>query len=383
MLKHLESKWGWGLLFIAGLAFPFITGNDYHLTVMSKAFVFALATVGLNLITGYTGQFNLAHSGFMAVGAYTVGILTVNHQVPFWWAFALSGVVTALVGLPLGLISLRLKGHYFSIFTLCVGYIMFLVIEKWEALTNGTAGLYGIPAPMVGDPATGQLVFDSPRAQYYLMFFFLVIGVWVMHRIVSSLLGRTFMAIRNSDELAESLGINLMRNKVLAFVLSVFSASIAGGLYAGLVRVLGPDDAGVQHTFDMTMFMLIGGLGTLLGPLLGALAMPWLEQSLQFLGHARYLAFGPLLIMLVIFVPHGLVGSYHAWRGGVAPPTRMLGLLLAMLLPLFFGVLPVAALVGVALAGVAAIVWLHRRWGAQQTLRRNSAPAAKKEAGHA
>lgn len=309
-MSFFQGKTGWGLLFVLGLAFPFMAGNDYHLTVMSTAYIFAIATVGLNLITGYTGQFNLAHAGFMAVGAYTVGILTVDHQVPFWIAFALSGFVTAAIGWPLGIVSLRLKGHYFSIFTLCVGYIMFLVIEKWESLTHGTVGIIGIPAPA----AIGPITFDTPRALYYMVFFFLVVGVWVMHRIVNSLLGRTFMAIRNSDELAESLGINLMRNKVVAFVLSVFYAGLAGGLYAGFVRFLGPDLAGVHHTFDMTMFMLIGGIGTMLGPLLGALAMPWLTQYLQFLQDYRFIVFGPLLILLVIFMPNGIVGSFLAWK---------------------------------------------------------------------
>lgn len=309
-LSFFEGLRGWALLFLAGLAFPFLSGNDYHLTVMSKAYIFAIATLGLNLITGYTGQFNLAHSGFMAVGAYTVGILTADHQVPFWIAFALSGVFAALLGFPLGLVSLRLKGHYFSIFTMCVGYIMFLVIEKWESLTHGSGGLIGIPQPT----PIASIAFDNPRALYYLIFFFLVLGVFVMHRIVNSLLGRTFMAIRNSDDLAEALGINLMRNKVLAFVLSVLYAGYAGGLLAGFVRVLGPDDAGVHHTFDMTMQMLVGGIGTLLGPLLGAIAMPWLEQNLQFLQQYRFVVFGPVLILLVIFLPHGLVGSYQAWK---------------------------------------------------------------------
>ncbi len=129
----------------------------------------------------------------------------------------------------------------------------------------------------------GALTFDNPRTLYYLVFVFLVLGVWLMSRIVRSLLGRTFEAIRNSDELAESLGINLMRNKVLAFMLSVFYAGMAGGLYAGFVRFLGPGIAGVEYTFDMTMYMLVGGIGTLLGPLLGALAVPWLTQYLQFL----------------------------------------------------------------------------------------------------
>lgn len=309
-MRYLNSKIGWILLLALALVFPYLAGNDYHLTVMSMAYIFAIATVGLNLITGYTGQFNLAHSGFMAIGAYTVGILTVDHQVPFWIAFALSGFVAAAFGFFVGIVSLRLKGHFFSIFTLCVGYIMFLLIEKWESLTHGTVGIIGIPAP---GPIAG-ISFDSPRAQYYLVLFFLVLSVWIMHRIVRSLLGRTFMAIRNSDELAEALGINLMRNKVLAFMLSVFYAGMAGGLYAGYVRFLGPAIAGVEHTFDMTMYMLIGGIGTLLGPLLGSLAMPWLTQYLQFLQDYRFIVFGPLLIVLVIFLPNGIVGSYFAWK---------------------------------------------------------------------
>jgi branched-chain amino acid transport system permease protein len=309
-MKYLTGKPGWLLLLALGLLFPFIARNDYQLTVMSTAYIFALATVGLNLITGYTGQYNLAHSGFMAVGAYTVGILTVDYQVPFWIAFALSGVVAAALGFFIGIVSLRLKGHYFSIFTLCVGYIMFLVIEKWESLTHGTVGIIGIAAPAGFGPVT----FDSPRSLYYLVFFFLVLGMWLMHRIVSSLLGRTFVAIRNSDELAESLGINLMRNKLLAFLLSVFYAGMAGGLYAGFVRFLGPGLAGVENSFDMTMYMLVGGLGTLLGPLLGALLVPWLTQYLQFLQEYRFLVFGPILVALVIFLPHGIVGTWQGWR---------------------------------------------------------------------
>ena len=307
---HWKSTLGWWLLLAAGIVFPLVTGNDYHLTVMSTAYIFAIATVGLNLVTGYTGQFNLAHSGFMAVGAYTVGILTVDHGWTFWAAFALSGVVTSVLGYFIGILSLRLKGHYFSIFTLCVGYIMFLVIEKWDGLTHGTVGIMGIPAP---EPI-GSLAFDTPLSLYYLVLFWLVVGMWVMRRITRSLLGRTFEAIRNSDELAEALGINLMRNKTLAFMLSVCYAGMAGGLYAGFVRFIGPGVAGVEHTFDMTMYMLIGGLGTLLGPLLGAITVPWLTQYLQFLQEYRFIVFGPILVLLVIFVPNGIVGSWQNWQ---------------------------------------------------------------------
>jgi branched-chain amino acid transport system permease protein len=310
VFERLHGAWGWTLLFAAGLLFPFVVGNDYHLTVMSTAYLFAIATLGLNLIVGYTGQFNLAHAGFMAIGAYTVGILTVDHGISYWLSFLIAGAFTVAVGFPLGWVSLRLKGHYFSIFTLCVGYIIFLVIEKWEDLTHGPIGIIGIPAP---EPF-GGISFEAPRAQYYLMFAFLVLGVWVMRRIVNSLLGRTFMAIRNGDDLAESLGINLMRNKLTAFLISVLYAGWAGALYAGFVRFLGPDIAGVHHTFDMTMYMLVGGLGTLIGPLLGSISVPWITQYLQFLQEYRFVIFGPILILLVIYLPHGIVGSWLGWR---------------------------------------------------------------------
>ncbi|MDR3003589.1 MAG: branched-chain amino acid ABC transporter permease [Acidovorax sp.] len=310
MKSFIDSKLAWALLLAAGLAFPWLAGNDYHLTVMSTAYIFAIATLGLNLITGYTGQLNLAHAGFMAVGAYTVGILTVDHGWTFWAGLAMSGLVCVVLGYVIGISSLRLKGHYFSIFTLCVGYIMFLLIEKWEDLTHGTVGIMGIPEP----EAIGALTFDTPLRMYYFVLFFLVLLVWVMRRIVKSLLGRTFIAIRNSDELAEALGINLMRNKVLAFMLSVFYAGIAGGLYAGFVRFIGPDMAGVHHTFDMMIFAMVGGLGTVFGPLLGSIGMPWITQYLQFLQEYRFIVFGPILVMLVIFMPYGVVGSFTAWR---------------------------------------------------------------------
>lgn len=310
MPKWFEGRLGWLLLGAAGVLFPFFAGNDYRLTVMTTACIFAIATLGLNLITGYTGQFNMAHAGFMAVGAYTLGILTVDHQVPFWIAFVAAGAVTTLLGWPLGWLSLRLKGHYFSIFTMCVGVILFLVLEKWESLTHGTVGLMGIPGPA----PIGPLRFETPAQLYYLALAFLATGVWVMKRITGSLLGRTFIAIRNGDDLAEALGIPLMRNKLVAFLVSVLYAGWAGALYAAFVRFIGPDVAGSQNTFDMTMYMLVGGLGTVFGPLLGAIAVPWVTQSLQFLQEYRFVIFGPLLVGLVIFLPHGVVGTWLAWR---------------------------------------------------------------------
>jgi branched-chain amino acid transport system permease protein len=319
-MSKFAARWPWFALLAVALVFPLFASDTYIISVVSLAFIMALAALGMNLITGYTGQFNLAHGAFMAVGAYTVGILTTDYAVPFWVAFALAGVVTGVLGYFVGLLSLRLKGHYFSIFTLCVSYIMYLLIEKWESLTHGTVGIMGIPAPT----GIGSLQFETPVAQYYLALAFLVLGTFLMSRIVNSLLGRAFMAVRNGDMLAEALGVDLMRTKTLSFVLSVIYAGFAGALYAGQVRFLGPDVASEVVTFDLIMFTLVGGIGTLMGPLVGTLLVTWMTQSLQFLQDYRMLVFGPVLVALVIFLPGGIVGTWLKHRARrrarVAPP---------------------------------------------------------------
>ena len=304
-MKLLQGKTGWALLIALALVFPYMVSNTYFLSVMTQSYIFAIAALGLNLITGYTGQFNLAHGGFMAIGAYAVGLLTTDYQWGFWTAFAAAGAICGVIGYLVGVISLRMTGHVFSIFTLCVGYIIYLLIEKWEVVTHGAVGVMRIPAPT----AFGGLEFDSAKGQYYLVLVFLIVGAYIMHRIVHSLLGRSFVAVRNSEALAEALGIPLARTKRLAFVLSVIYAGLAGGLYAGVVRFLGPDLAATHHTFELVMFMLVGGIGTILGPILGSILVPWLTQSLQFLQDYRMVVFGPVLILLLIFVPNGIVGT--------------------------------------------------------------------------
>ncbi|MED5388391.1 MAG: branched-chain amino acid ABC transporter permease, partial [Pseudomonadota bacterium] len=256
------------------------------------------------------GQLNLAHGGFFAIGAYVLAILTVDHGWAFWWAFLAAGAAGAFLGFLAGVVSLRLKEHYFAIFTLCVGFIIYLLIDKWEALTHGALGIINIPAPS----GFGLVDFTETTPFYYLALVFMVLSIWLASRIANSLLGRSFRAIRISDELAASLGINLMRNKVLAFVLSTTYASVAGALYAGMVRFIGPAEADVVHTFDMITYLLVGGIGTLMGPLVGTMVITWLTQSLQFLEEYRMIVFGPLLVVLVIFFPRGVVGSFMGWR---------------------------------------------------------------------
>ena len=299
------------VLLAFALIFPLIAGSEYQIYVMALAFIWAIAVYGLNIITGFCGQLNLAHGGFFAIGAYVVAILTVDHGWAFWPAFVASGVFSAVFGFLVGIVSLRLKEHYFAIFTLCVGFIIYLLLDKWEALTHGSLGIINIAPP----EGFGLVDFTRTIPFYYLVLFFLVLAIVLVSRISSSLVGRTFLAIRISDDLAQSLGINLMRNKVLAFVLSTVYAGLAGGLYAGVVRFIGPAEAEVVHTFDIITYLLVGGIGTLMGPLVGTMAITWLTQAVQSFEEYRMIVFGPLLLLLVIFMPKGVVGTILTWRG--------------------------------------------------------------------
>ena len=184
-------------------------------------------------------------------------------------------------------------------------------VDKWEALTHGSLGIINIAPP----EGFGLIDFTETVPFYYLVLFFLVLAIVLVSRISSSLVGRTFLAIRISDDLAQSLGINLMRNKVLAFVLSTVYAGLAGGLYAGVVRFIGPAEAEVVHTFDIITYLLVGGIGTLMGPLVGTMMITWLTQAVQSFEEYRMIVFGPMLVLLVIFMPKGVVGTFLTWRG--------------------------------------------------------------------
>jgi branched-chain amino acid transport system permease protein len=293
------------VLLLLAVAIPWFTSNTYYLDILVKVFIWTIAVSGMNIIAGYTGQLSLAHAGFFGIGAYTFGLLMTKAEMPFLPSLAIAVAVTGLVGGLVGIISLRLKGHYFAIFSLCVGVIVLLILEKWESLTEGVRGLLGIPIPQIG-----SFAFSSMASQYYLILFFLVLSLFVNHRVIHSLVGRTFISIRNSEELAEALGMNVMRNKILAFVHSTVLAGLAGALYTGYIRFLGPDIASVEHTFDMLLYLLVGGIGTLWGPLVGTTLVMVLMQLLQTWQEYRMMFFGPILVILVMFLPYGITGAF-------------------------------------------------------------------------
>lgn len=301
-------------LVLFALVFPLIyADNAYILHVMTVGFIFTISVYGMNIIAGFTGQLSLAHAGFFAIGAYTLGILTTRTEMNFWLALLAAVLLTSVVGLVLGAIALRTKAHFFAIYTLIVGYLIYLLIDKWDGLTGGIRGLIGIPIP---DPI-GPITFDSPIAMYYLVLFFLLVSIVIAVRIVRSLTGRTYIAIRNSEELAQTLGINTGVNKLVSFVISVAYAGLAGALYAALTRFIGPEVASTTMVFNFLMYLIVGGIGTLSGPIVGTMLFIWFEQFLRGFQEYQMLIFGPVLVLVVIFYPWGIVGGFYQLKAKI------------------------------------------------------------------
>ena len=291
----------------AAIVLPLVVPNEYYLQILTQAYIWAISACGLNIILGFTGQLSLAHAGFLGIGAYTVALLGTELGVSFWLGLPAAIVLSAAAGFLVGSICLRSQGHYFAIFTLAVGLIIHLVIQKWESLTHGHVGVIGIPGP---DPI-GPIRFDSGMARNYLILAFLVLTMVATARLKRSPVGRTLTAIRESEALAASVGINVMASKRMAFTMSAALAGLAGGLYAGFIGFLGPESSSVEVTFNTLLYVMVGGIGSLSGPLTGTFIVYGLSQVLQVLQDYQMVIFGLALVLLIQFMPSGLAGLFR------------------------------------------------------------------------
>jgi branched-chain amino acid transport system permease protein len=315
MIKFFKKNWFYLIVLIIALTVPFLVTNRYYSQVITMSCLFAIGALSLNLIMGYTGQATLAHGGFFAIGAYGVAILTQAQGWNFWLALPISALLAAFIGFLVGMPALRTRGSYFAITTMCLGEIIYLVSGNWIELTGGHNGIVGIPLPSpIFLPVIGSLTFNTQAAQYYLVLFFLLMTLFVMHRLVNSIKGLTFMSVRNNEDLAEAVGINTFRTKLLSFVVANFFAGLAGGIYASLIGSISPSVASLAMTFNFLMYALLGGIATLAGPIIGAFVMPVLMEYMQFLQDYQMILFGLLLIIVIIYFPRGFMGLFTILR---------------------------------------------------------------------
>jgi branched-chain amino acid transport system permease protein len=285
--------------------------NPYHLHTLIMAGIFAVLALSLNLLLGYTGQLSLGHAAFFGIGAYATGLLTVKLEWSAWIGLLASIVLPAVAGYVIGRLALKLRGAYFVLLTISFAGCVSLVSVNWMDLTNGPLGLPGVPAPELA-----RISFRTKSAYYYLVLLAAAVAYLVCHRLVHSRLGRAFLALRENEALAESVGVDPVRTLVLAAVVSAAMAGVAGSLYAHYTRFVSPEVFLFSYTVTMVIMVVAGGKGTLLGPVIGALLFTVLPEALReaMAWQWQMLAYGVLLVLLVYFLPRGIVPAVSAWR---------------------------------------------------------------------
>lgn len=311
--KFLSRTGAWTFVLLLAIVVPPFVGG-YLTSVLILIAVWAILCVGINLIYGYTGQLSLGHAAFFGIGAYAFGLLTTKVQMGFWPALLAAIVVTGILGFLIGIPALRLRGPHFILVTLGFGVIVSVILVAWVELTGGANGLGGIPKPTAIPLPWGKLSFDSLLPMYYFILFFLVVTMGFSHRLVQSMVGRTFVAISHNENLTESLGVNTMARKLLSFTISAMIGGLAGALYASYNVVISPDIAMLGKSMDVVANLIIGGAGSLAGPIIGTLVLMAVPELLQIVPSLKTLINGIILMLFLLFLPGGIVGGVSSLR---------------------------------------------------------------------
>jgi branched-chain amino acid transport system permease protein len=291
------------LILVAPLAFK----GGYLLNVLVFVGINTMLAVALNLLLGYAGQISLGHAGFFGMGAYISGILTATCGWNPWLAMPFAALVVGMLAGLIGFPILKLKGHYLAMATLGLGIIIYIVFNETVDLTGGPSGLSGIP-----NLAVGSLVFDSDIKNYYLVWMFTLAVVLFSVNLAGSRVGRALRAVHDSEVAARVMGVNVRLLKVQVFTLSAVLCSLAGSLYAHTMTFVSPVSFGFNFSVELLTMVVIGGLGSVYGSFLGAALLTLLPEFLRGAQDYDVVIYGGLLMVMVMFVPGGLVRGIPA-----------------------------------------------------------------------
>jgi branched-chain amino acid transport system permease protein len=318
LFQNLWVKVWMGILLVLLVISPFFLSR-YQLSIANEMGITAIGAIGLNLLTGYTGQISLGHGAFLAIGAYTTGLLTGKAELPFLFSLPLSGLMAAGLGMIVGIPALRLKGLYLALGTLAFGFMVEYVLFHWD-LTKGDMGM---PVKRI---ILGSYVFRTERQYFYLIMLTAALATLCAKNMVRTKIGRCFIAIRDRDIAAEAMGIPLAKYKVMAFGISAFYAGIAGCLMAHYQKWIVPGSFDVSLSIAYIAMIILGGLGSILGSILGAILITGIPHGIVYLTDllkAGYPAlsglvvdfklgiFGLIIVLTLLFEPQGLSGIYR------------------------------------------------------------------------
>lgn len=314
-LFRYRSDFRWYMtLVLVLLLLPFFIG-DFYLSQFNVVFIYAIVSIGLMILTGFTGQLSLGHVGFFAIGSYTSAILTVKVGIPFILALPAAGLLAGFVGIFVALPAVRLTGMYLMIMTIGFAFIVEEILARWEGLTNGNMGM------ILDSPSIGPITFDSEFSFYYLALLILILSLLISKNVLRSPTGRAMISIRDSEVASQAIGVNLMKYKAVAFALSAFFTGIAGSLSAHKLTFISPESFNLMESVKYLAMIIIGGLGTLHGAVLGAAFLMFLPGAIivvkEFLPHAianqtglEPLLMGLVIVLFIHFEPRGLYGRW-------------------------------------------------------------------------
>jgi len=284
-------------------ALPWLIATPYWRGILVLCAMNVLLALSLNLVLGYTGQLNLGQSAFFGIGAYVSTVLIKSYGWNFWLAALVAVGAAGLLGLALAAFAVRLRGHYLAIASLGFAVITYQVLVNWEKVTQGVRGIYGIMPPVASTPALFYLVAGIAVLVYVLI-----------DNLVRSPIGETLRAIREDEVSAASLGINAALWKAFAFGIGAAIAGVAGCFYPGFVGTLVPDAFNIIESFTMLAMVIVGGMGTMVGPVVGAIVLTFLPELLRGFGELRLMIYGLALTLVVLFMPGGMVQAWMALR---------------------------------------------------------------------
>lgn len=305
---QIDKKKQRGIVALFGIliiVWPFLAqGSPYILRTSIMALIYVVLALSLNMVIGLAGQLSMGHAAFFGIGAYVVALLTVNHGVSFWIALVISAVVAALFGFILGIPTLRLKGDYLAITTIGFAEIVRLVLVNWTKVTRGPAGIPGIPSPSLFG-----LSLRSNLAYFYIILALVAIVIFISYRLINSRLGLGLIAVKDDEIAAEAMGVNSTNLKILAFVLAGAIAGMAGGFFASFIRYVNPDNFTYMESVLILCMVVLGGVGSIPGVILGAVVLTILPEALRDIATYRYAVYGLLLIVMMIIRPEGMISK--------------------------------------------------------------------------
>jgi len=282
---------------------PLLLTGSYWRTNLIVCAINVMLAIGLDFVLGYAGQLNLGQSAFYGIGAYASTLLIMRLGVPFWLAFVAAVALAGVAGAALSVFATRLRGHYLAIASLGFAVITYQILMNWISLTQGPLGIYAVPGP----PALGPIDFHDQRNLFYLVAGFAFLSYLVLDQLIRSPIGATLTAIREDEVSAASLGIDCAAWKVFAFGVGSAVGGAAGCFYAGFVGTLVPDAFFITESFTILAMVVVGGMGTLIGPVAGAILLTILPELLRDVGDLRLVVYGLALTLVVLFMPGGIV----------------------------------------------------------------------------